>query len=90
MYILFTQEDKLPMLVNNRMGHVTMNEMLQITPDMLLAKPMDGQRESSDDIVYTLVPPVNNPMEGMLCRCRQHKIVTDYWYLWRFTCAVKL
>ncbi|KAK3090989.1 hypothetical protein FSP39_016284, partial [Pinctada imbricata] len=60
------KEDKLPIMMNNKMGHVRLNEMLQITSDLLQAKAMDGDRAPTEDIIYTLVPPVNNPIEGEL------------------------
>lgn len=60
------QEDILPMILQNNMGHVIKGQMLQLTSELLSAKVMDTTNVPSDDIIFTLSPPVNNPKEGLL------------------------
>lgn len=60
------QEDILPMILQNNMGHVIKGQMLQLTSELLSAKVMDTTNAPSDDIIFTLSPPVNNPKEGLL------------------------
>lgn len=48
------------------MGHVIKGQMLQLTSELLSAKVMDINNAPSDDIIFTLSPPVNNPKEGLL------------------------
>ena len=52
------------MLVHNGVGHVTLGDVLMITSDLLMAKVMDSLNSETDDAIYTLVPPLNNPQEG--------------------------
>jgi hypothetical protein len=47
-------------MVHNEIGHVFAMDMLQITPSILMAKSMSKGK----DIIYTLVPTVNNPQQG--------------------------
>lgn len=64
--LLNLQEDVLPLIIQNNMGHVIKGELFQLTPDLLSAKVMDTNNAPSDDIVFTLSPPINNPKEGKL------------------------
>jgi len=59
----------LPMLVNNNVGHVEAGAMLQLTSDLLMAKVMDFDNTPTNDIIYTLLPTVNNPKEGKSFIC---------------------
>ena len=52
------------MLVHNSVGHVSLGDVLMITPDLLLAKVMDDENSDTDDAIFTLVPPLNNPQDG--------------------------
>ena len=52
------------MLVHNSVGHVSLGDVLMITPDLLLAKVMDDENSDTDDAIFTLVPPLNNPRDG--------------------------
>ncbi|XP_053388167.1 extracellular matrix organizing protein FRAS1-like isoform X2 [Mercenaria mercenaria] len=59
------KENQGPVLMHNRVGHVVLGEKLQISPDLLLAKVMTGHAGSRrEEVVYTLVPPLNNPSAG--------------------------
>lgn len=60
------QEDILPMILQNNMGHVIKGQMLQLTSELLSAKVIDTTNAPSDYIIFTLSPPVNNPKEGLL------------------------
>lgn len=53
------------MILQNNMGHVIKGQMLQLTSELLSAKVMDTKNAPSDDIIFTLSPPVNNPKEGI-------------------------
>ena len=50
-----------PVVVANNGGQVMPGHKLQISTDLLQVKAM-GQ--SSSDVIYTLVPTVNNPRKG--------------------------
>ncbi|KAK7498552.1 hypothetical protein BaRGS_00010212, partial [Batillaria attramentaria] len=50
-----------PVIVANNGGQVLAGRQLQITKDLLEVKPVDS---SSSDVIYTLVPTVNNPKKG--------------------------
>ena len=58
------QENAAPMLVQNGVGHVSLGDVLMITPDLLMAKVVDIENTETDDAIYTLVPPLNNPQDG--------------------------
>lgn len=58
------QENPAPLLVHNSVGHVTLGEVLMITPDLLMARVMDTENTETDDAIFTLVPPLNNPQDG--------------------------
>ena len=60
------QENPAPMLVRNGVGHVTLGDILMITSDLLMAKVMDTVNSETDDAIFTLVPPLNNPQEGKI------------------------
>ncbi|XP_052791092.1 extracellular matrix organizing protein FRAS1-like isoform X2 [Mya arenaria] len=51
-----------PVLMHNRVGHVTLGEKLQISNDLLLATVLDEAH--TEEVVYTLTPTINNPQEG--------------------------
>jgi len=51
-------------IMHNRVGHVILGDMLQISPELLLAKVMDMSGSRTEEVVYTLVPPLNNPQDG--------------------------
>ena len=55
------QNSLTPVIVANNGGQVTPGHKLQISSDLLEVKAI-GQ--SSSDIIYTLVPTVNNPRKG--------------------------
>ena len=55
------QNSKTPVVVANNGGQVMAGHKLQISNDLLEVKAM-GQ--SSSDVIYTLVPTVNNPRKG--------------------------
>lgn len=77
---IYLQEDILPMILQNNMGHVIKGQMLQLTSELLSAKVMDTMNAPSNDIIFTLSPPVNNPKEGLhvllfyLCHCRENEL----------------
>lgn len=50
--------------MHNRVGHVVLGDMLQISPDLLMAKVIDSTGSHREEVVYTLVPPLNNPQAG--------------------------
>jgi hypothetical protein len=52
--------------MHNKVGHVILGEKLQISPDLLLAKVMSEAGSRREQVVYTLVPPLNNPSDGMI------------------------
>ena len=58
------QEDMAPIILHNKVGHVKLGEMLQISNDLLLAKIVDEEKAETEEVIYTLVPPLNNPQEG--------------------------
>lgn len=66
------------MILQNNMGHVIKGKMLQLTSELLSAKVMDINNAPSDDIIFTLSPPVNNPKEGLLslylCQCMENEL----------------
>lgn len=55
------QNSMTPVVVANNGGQVMPGHKLQISTDLLQVKAM-GQ--SSSDVIYTLVPTVNNPRKG--------------------------
>ena len=55
------QNSMTPVVVANNGGQVMPRHKLQISNDLLQVKAM-GQ--SSSDVIYTLVPTVNNPRKG--------------------------
>lgn len=59
------QDDVLPMLVQNGVGSVANGNMLKLTSELLRAKVMDKNKAPSSDIIYTLVPTINNPKYGI-------------------------
>ena len=61
------------MLVHNSVGHVSLGDVLMITPDLLLAKVMDDENSDTDDAIFTLVPPLNNPQDGKKIFCNHHR-----------------
>lgn len=50
----------MPMLIRNKAAHVMSGGMLQLTSDLLMARPL----VEGADVIYTLAPPVDNPKEG--------------------------
>ncbi|XP_069123568.1 extracellular matrix organizing protein FRAS1-like [Argopecten irradians] len=58
------KDNVIPVLVNNKLGRLTSGDMLQLTPDLLLAEVMDFDKTPTRDIIYTLMPTVNNPKQG--------------------------
>ncbi|KAL3876627.1 hypothetical protein ACJMK2_034445 [Sinanodonta woodiana] len=57
------KENQRPMVIHNKVGYVVKGDSLQITSDLLLSRAMDRNADSSD-IIYTLIPPFQNPKEG--------------------------
>ena len=57
----FLQVPSLPLVIHNEGGVLTPGGLLQITPDLLQVK-VTGQ--SSADVIYSLVPTLNNPQKG--------------------------
>lgn len=70
------------MILQNNMGHVIKGKMLQLTSELLSAKVMDINNAPSDDIIFTLSPPVNNPKEGLL--------LLYYVNDWKMNCPLSL
>ncbi|KAL5018410.1 hypothetical protein ScPMuIL_004132 [Solemya velum] len=56
------KDSHVPMLIRNKAAHVMSGGLLQLTSDLLMARSL----KEEEDIVYTLVPPVDNPKEGEL------------------------
>ena len=51
--------------MRNKVGHVTLGEMLKISADLLLAtRVTEGENGPTEEVVYTLNPPLNNPQDG--------------------------
>lgn len=51
--------------MHNKVGHVVIGDMLKISPELLLAKVVEEETVREEEVVYTLVPPLNNPQEGV-------------------------
>ncbi|XP_048248290.1 extracellular matrix organizing protein FRAS1-like isoform X2 [Haliotis rufescens] len=60
------ENSRLPVLINNRGTQVVSREMVQLSKEMLQAQAMDIDNVRTGDLIYTLMPSVNNPKHGEL------------------------
>ncbi|ESO99609.1 hypothetical protein LOTGIDRAFT_173674 [Lottia gigantea] len=58
------KDSKKPVIINNKGVLVVRGETVEITSDMLKTRAMDIETSGSNDIIYTLTPSTNNPLNG--------------------------